>query len=87
MGKLLSTKFVYIHAFAFYRPVYDENCTVVGSQTDLMPTDLRLNRVYIITYVNWVWTVATVILPFTVLVILSLRIFYGLKRVKRNLNR
>jgi hypothetical protein len=65
----------------------DENCTIVNQVTDLQPTALRLNRVYIIAYVNWVWTITTVVLPFATLVILSLRIYFGLRRVNMNLNR
>ena len=53
----------------------------------LAPTDLRMNRNYIIGYVHWTWTITTVIIPFVLLVFLSTQIFLGLKKVKKNLNR
>ena len=54
---------------------------------DLIPTELRLNKVYIIGYINWTWTAATVLIPFGILLYLSTRIFNGLRQVKKNLNR
>ena len=54
---------------------------------DVVPTKLRLNRDYIIIYVNWIWTISTGILPFVALFILNFQIFLGLKKVRRNLVR
>ena len=42
---------------------------------------------YIIGYVNWTWTIATTIIPFIVLVVLSTKIFQGLRKVRMNLDR
>lgn len=66
--------------------MFDENCTVT-EVVDLVPTDMRLNKAYIIGYVNWTWTGVTVIFPFCLLVFLNIRIFKGLSKVKKNLNR
>jgi uncharacterized membrane protein len=54
---------------------------------ELIPTDLRLNKYYIIGYVNWVWTLTTVLIPFFALLFLTISIFTGLRRVRKNLNR
>ena len=62
----------------------DDNGTVV---IEPIPTDLRLHRHYIIIYVNWVWTITTVILPLIFLIFLSIRIYQGLIKVRKNLNR
>ena len=48
---------------------------------------MRLNRGYIIGYIHWAWTGVTVYIPLLLLVILNIRIFKGLRKVKRNLNR
>ena len=48
---------------------------------------LRLNRTYIIAYVNWTWTVSTGIVPFVALLLLNVAIFRGLRNVQRNLGR
>ena len=53
----------------------------------LIPTNLRLNKYYIIGYVNWTWTLTTVLIPFFVLLFFTISIFAGLRKVKRNLNR
>ena len=67
------------------------NCTVNGTiysaQKVLDVTDLRMERNYIIGYVHWTWTITTVILPFILLVFLSVKIFLGLRKVRKNLNR
>jgi len=67
------------------------NCTVNGTiysaQKVLDVTDLRMERKYIIGYVHWTWTIATVIVPFILLVFLSVKIFLGLRKVRKNLNR
>ena len=52
---------------------------------EVIPTPLRLQHKYIIIYVNWIWSVATGILPFIILTILNIRIFIALRKVKRNL--
>ena len=46
-----------------------------------------MERNYIIGYVHWTWTITTVILPFILLVFLSVKIFLGLRKVRKNLNR
>ena len=67
------------------------NCTVNGTiysaQKVLDVTDLRMERKYIIGYVHWTWTITTVIVPFILLVFLSVKIFLGLRKVRKNLNR
>ena len=64
----------------------DRNCTETEVVT-LTPTDLRLNRYYIVGYVNWAWTLTTVLIPFFMLLFLTVSIFSGLRKVKKNLNR
>ncbi len=54
---------------------------------EVIPTALRLNKTYIIAYVNWIWTVSTGIVPFVALLLLNFRIFSGLKKVQKNLGR
>ena len=67
------------------------NCTINGtvyySQKVLDVTDLRMTRSYIIGYVHWTWTITTVIIPFILLVFLSGSIIWGLRKVRKNLNR
>ena len=46
-----------------------------------------MERNYIIGYVHWTWTITTVIVPFILLVFLSVKIFLGLRKVRKNLNR
>ena len=72
--------------FFFFRTVWDDNCTETQI-VELIPTDLRLNKYYIIGYVNWVWTLTTVLIPFFALLFLTISIFTGLRRVRKNLNR
>ena len=67
----------------FFRP--NENCTEF--EIIHAGSDLRLNPLYIIIYVHWVWTITTVILPLIILITLSTRIYQGLIKVKKNLNR
>ena len=69
-----------------FRTVFDESCNLT-EVVHLGPTDMRLNETYIIAYVNWIWTGVTVYIPFCLLLFLSTRIFKGLWKVKRNLNR
>ena len=75
-----------IYYFFFFRTVWDDNCTETQI-VELIPTDLRLNKYYIIGYVNWVWTLTTVLIPFFALLFLTISIFTGLRRVRKNLNR
>ena len=70
----------------FSSTYWDFNCTE-SSTLEVIPTWLRLNRTYIIIYINWVWTICTGIIPFIALVGLNCKIYYGLKSVQRNLNR
>ena len=72
--------------FAFSRQHFTEDCAT-GTHTDVEPTLLRLDRTYIIVYVNWVWCITTGILPFFALLLLNCKIFPGLKKVQKNLNR
>ena len=66
--------------------MYDENCTSIYT-VQLEPTQLRLDKTYIIAYVNWTWTITTGIIPFVALLLLNVRIFSGLKKVQKNLGR
>eukprot|EP00095_Tigriopus_kingsejongensis_P006395 maker-scaffold117_size339417-snap-gene-2.23 protein:Tk06395 transcript:maker-scaffold117_size339417-snap-gene-2.23-mRNA-1 annotation:"uroporphyrinogen decarboxylase" len=68
------------------RTYFYEDCNDI-QVVEVEPTDLRLDRTYIIVYVNWVWCISTGILPFVALLILNYKIFVGLKKVQRNLNR
>ena len=80
-------KIIIIMNIFIYSFVYDANCTIVTTVTELMPTALRLNKIYIVAYVNWTWTLFTVLIPFAILVYLSVKIFFGLKGVRANLKR
>jgi hypothetical protein len=66
--------------------LYDDNCTE-HTVVAVVPTDLRLNRTYIIVYVNWIWNISTGIVPFVALLFFNVRIFGGLKKVQRKLGR
>ena len=60
---------------------------MIGFDTINLASDLRLQEWYINGYVNGVWTAATIFIPFIALVVLSLKIFLGLRKVRMNLNR
>lgn len=47
----------------------------------LVPTEIRLNKAYIIGYTHWTWTGVTVLIPFFRLLFLSMKIFIGLKKL------
>ena len=50
-------------------------------------TELRYNHAYIIGYVQCFYMITTMILPLVILIVLSLRIYQGLIKVRKNLNR
>ncbi|XP_059079572.1 uncharacterized protein LOC131877799 isoform X2 [Tigriopus californicus] len=68
------------------RTYFYEDCSDI-QVIEVEPTELRLDRAYIIAYVNWIWCISTGILPFGALLLLNFKIFRGLKQVRRNLNR
>ena len=70
----------------FRRVYYTDECTN-GTHLDVGPTELRLDKTFIIAYVNWIWCVSTGIMPFIALLLLNCKIFLGLKKVQKNLNR
>jgi hypothetical protein len=44
-----------------------DNCTLHEFH-EVTPTPMRFHPTYIITYINWVWTMSTAIVPFVTLV-------------------
>ena len=46
-----------------------------------------LYRYYIVGYVNWAWTLTTVLIPLFMLLFLTISIFSALRKVRKNLNR
>jgi hypothetical protein len=44
-----------------------DNCTLVEFH-EVTPTPMRFHPTYIITYINWIWTMSTAVVPLVTLV-------------------
>jgi len=74
-----------------WRACYDYSAcfgtTFVFEENKIYPmrTKLRKNEFYIIFYSSWFWVIVTVIVPFTILSVLSLQIYNTIKRLRDRL--